>query len=94
MATAKYARPVRFDGSQIGSGLPYTTIGFLLHAQALRVDGSGYHNVLVAHLGATRVDQVSSVAVLPYQHGKALPDERGDPLSIVERLAAARLPAG
>jgi hypothetical protein len=54
VATAPYATPV-LNGRRVGDGIPRTTIGFLVYAQARQADDSGYRNVLLAHRGATPV---------------------------------------
>jgi hypothetical protein len=51
VASAPYATPV-LDGRRVGDGIPRSTLGFLLYAQARQADGSGYRNVLIDHHGA------------------------------------------
>ena len=71
VATARYAQPVHADASPIGDGVPRTTIGFLLYAQAMRADGSGFRNVLIAHRGATPVGQIAGTHITGYEYGEA-----------------------
>ena len=70
----------RADASPIGDGVPRTTIGFLLYAEAMRADGSGFRNVLIAHRGATPVGQIAGTHITGY--GMARP---GSPRTTSER---------
>jgi hypothetical protein len=72
VASAPYATPVTEDGRRVGSGFPHTTIGFLLYAQAIQADGSGYRNVLIAHAGATPVRPRETQDGFVYDYGSAI----------------------
>jgi hypothetical protein len=47
VATAPYAQPV-LAGRRVGDGFPRTVIGFLLYAQVMQADASGFRNILIA----------------------------------------------
>jgi hypothetical protein len=72
VATAAYATPVAADGHRVGTGFPLTTIGFLVYAQVLQADGSGYRNVLLTHLGATPVEPRQTPGGIVYDYGSAV----------------------
>lgn len=72
VVTAPFATPVQEDGRRAGTGLPLTTLGFLLYAQVIQADGSGYRNVLLAHQGATPVDVRDTSAGFAYDYGQAV----------------------
>jgi hypothetical protein len=88
VATAPYATPVLADGRRVGTGLPLTTIGFLLYAQAIQADGSGYRNVLLAHQGAVPVQPRDTPGGFVYDYGSAVFTQS----NIEQYLAAAALP--
>jgi hypothetical protein len=62
VATAPYAQPV-LAGRRVGDGFPRTIIGFLLYAQVMQADGSGYRNILIAQRTARPIP-----ALLPAWH--------------------------
>jgi hypothetical protein len=88
VATAPFATPVQEDGRRAGTGLPLTTLGFLLYAQVIQADGSGYRNVLLAHQGATPVDVRDTSAGFAYDYGQAVFGQD----AIHKRLAMEGLP--
>jgi hypothetical protein len=71
VANAAYATPVLADGSRAGAGAPFTSIGFLLYAQAEQADGSTYRNILVAHQGAKPVNPRETREGFVFQFGSA-----------------------
>ena len=89
VAMAPYATPVLADGSDAGNGIPLTTIGFLLYAQAIQADASGYRNVLLRHQGAMPVDPRDTAPGFVYDYGRAVFAQS----DIEQDLAAAGLPA-
>jgi hypothetical protein len=90
VVSAPYATPVLADGRRVGSGTPFTTIGFLLYAQAIQADGSGYRNVLLAHQGATPVDpRKTQRGAIEFDYGRAEFAQS----SIAQTLAEEGLPA-
>jgi hypothetical protein len=62
IATAPYAQPV-LAGRRVGDGFPRTIIGFLLYAQVMQADGSGFRNILIAQRTAQPI-----AVQLPYTH--------------------------
>ncbi len=88
VVTAPFATPVHEDGRRVGTGIPYTALSFLIYAQVIQVDGSGYRNILLTHQGATAVDPRDTQAGFAYDYGQAIFSQE----DIHARLAEEGLP--
>jgi hypothetical protein len=100
VATAPYAQPV-LSGRRVGDGFPRTLIGFLLYAQVMQADGSGYRNILIAQrtaepipvqLPSTHVDE--GRAVFSHSAVAAALGEYGLPASAPLSVVAVEVFAG
>jgi hypothetical protein len=88
VVTAPFATPVHEDGRRVGTRIPYTALSFLIYAQVIQVDGSGYRNILLTHQGATAVDPRDTQAGFAYDYGQAIFSQE----DIHARLAEEGLP--